>query len=229
MSKITEQYITSVIKPAKILSDNGTQFSSPAWKRGLAAHGIEPRYVPVRHPESNPAERYMTLLNAFFRIYCNENHKKWPELLPYIERWINQSVSESTGYTPVELMDGSPKPDIFEKLLAKEMDQFPQEETGHQKAVKAFMRMKQKAEKRRQRRKMGKHVWEPKVNDRVLVKQQATADAAMAKSSKFSLPYLGPFKIAKITPPAMFELHDMNDKLRGVYHKTALKAFHADG
>jgi hypothetical protein len=60
------------------------------------------------------------------------------------------------------------------------------------------------------------------------VKQQATADAAMSKSSKFMLPYLGPFRITNITPPAMFELHDMNNKLRGVYHKTAIKAFRTE-
>jgi hypothetical protein len=228
LNKITGDYITSVIKPNKILSDNGTQFSSPAWKRGLAEHGIEPRYVPVRHPESNPAERYMVLLNAFFRIYCNINHRKWPELLPYIERWINESVSQSTGYTPAELMEGRPKPDIFENLLTKEVDQFPEEETGHQKAVKAFIKMKQKAEKRNQRRSVGKHVWNPQVNDMVLVKQQATASVANAKSSKFCLPYLGPFKITEFRPPAMFELRDIDGKLRGVYHKTALKAFLAD-
>jgi transposase InsO family protein len=217
LNKITEHYITRVTKPAKILSDNGTQFSSPAWKRGLSAHGIEPLYVPVRRPESNPAERYMVLLNAFFRIYCNINHRKWPELLPYIEQWINQSVSQSTGYTPIELMEGKPKPDIFEDLLTKEMEQFPEEETGHQKALKAFIKMKQKAEKRNSKRKLGKHVWEPQIDDLVLVKQQATSDAAISKSSKFVLPYLGPFKITKITPPATFELRDMNNKLRGVY------------
>jgi hypothetical protein len=41
-------------------------------------------------------------------------------------------------------MEGKLKPDIFEDLLTKEMDQFPEEETGHQKAVKAFIKMKQK-------------------------------------------------------------------------------------
>jgi hypothetical protein len=55
-------------------------------------------------------------------------------------------------------MEGRPKPDIFENLLTREVDQFPEEETGHQKAVKAFIKMKQKAEKRNQRRSMcGNH------------------------------------------------------------------------
>jgi transposase InsO family protein len=40
LSKIIGHYIANVVKPRKILSDNGTQFSSPGWKKGLSAQGI---------------------------------------------------------------------------------------------------------------------------------------------------------------------------------------------
>jgi hypothetical protein len=40
----------------------------------------------------------------YWKIYCRETQKKWPELIPEIESWLNTTISGSTGYTPVELM-----------------------------------------------------------------------------------------------------------------------------
>jgi hypothetical protein len=93
---------------------------------------------------------------------------------------------------------------------------------------KAFLKMKQKAERRNRMRKVGKHKWEPQVGDLVLAKRQAVANAIAGISSKFIHNYAGPFRINKVMPPAMFELCEMNGKIRGVYHKDALKAYQQD-
>jgi transposase InsO family protein len=85
LNKLVNQYFGTVIAPKVILSDNGTQFRSPSWGRQLQKHGVETRFAPIRHPESNPSERYLRELSKFCRIYCNGNHKKWAELLPFIE------------------------------------------------------------------------------------------------------------------------------------------------
>jgi hypothetical protein len=92
----------------------------------------------------------MRELNKFFRIYCTQNHKRWPELIPHIEKWINESVAESTGYSPIELMEGKCRPDLFDKLLKKDPDQLPQTEKAEEKALKAYARLKMKAERRNQ-------------------------------------------------------------------------------
>jgi transposase InsO family protein len=92
-----------------ILSDHGSQFTSPSWKKTLTELGIQIKYSPIRHPESNPTERVMRELGKYFRIYCNLTHKKWPELVPHIIKWLNSSVSATTGYSPIELMQGEPK------------------------------------------------------------------------------------------------------------------------
>ena len=89
LNRITNHYFGTVITTKAILSDNATQFRSPTWRKQLLKQGVEPRFTPIRHPESNPSERYMRELSKFCRIYCTENHKKWAELLPYIENWIN--------------------------------------------------------------------------------------------------------------------------------------------
>jgi hypothetical protein len=184
LTKIVGHYITEVKKPARILSDNGTQFSSPAWKKKLAELSIEALFSPVRRPQSNPAERWMREIGKFFKIYCSQNHRKWPELIPYIENWINQSVASSTGYTPIELMEGKSRPDLFASILRKDPGQLPQEESTEDKALKAYERMKLKADRRNRRKKRGRHQWDPQVGDLVLAKQQAVSEANAGFTSK---------------------------------------------
>jgi transposase InsO family protein len=115
LNKLTSHYFGNVTAPKIILSDNATQFRSPGWRKQLQKQGVKTRFTPIRHPESNPSERYMRELSKFCRIYCNENHKKWAELLTYIESWINNTVASATGYTPSELMYGSERCNVLSK------------------------------------------------------------------------------------------------------------------
>jgi hypothetical protein len=98
----------------------------------------------------------MRELGKYFKIYCHETHRKWPELVPFIENWLNSSVSESTGYTPVELLYSNPKPDVFCKILKKNADQLPREDSLSDKILQAYARMKLRADRRNKRRKTGR-------------------------------------------------------------------------
>ena len=72
LNKLINHYFGTVIAPKAILSDNATQFRSPSWRKQLQKHGVEIRFTPIRHPETNPSERYMRDLSKFCRIYCHE-------------------------------------------------------------------------------------------------------------------------------------------------------------
>lgn len=85
LHKIIGHYVSQVISPNCILSDKGTQFASSTWCKKLATLGIDVRFSPIRHPQSNPSERCMREIGNFCRIYCYQAHKKWPELLPKME------------------------------------------------------------------------------------------------------------------------------------------------
>ena len=119
LNKLLNHYFVNVIKPEVVLSNNGSQFRSLVWTKRLKEQGVYTRFLPIRHPKSNPSERVTRELSKFFRIYCHENHKKWSELLPYIEGWLNKTVASSTGFTPLELMFGCSKPSIFDNMLPK--------------------------------------------------------------------------------------------------------------
>jgi hypothetical protein len=72
---------------------------------------------------------------------------------------------------------------------------------------------------------MGKTQWNPPIEDLVLVKRQTVSDAVAGISSKFVRPYQGRAKISKVIPPSMYEISEINGKVRGVFNKNALKPY----
>jgi hypothetical protein len=85
--------------------------------------------------------------------------------------------------------------------------------------------MRERAERRERRRKRGNAKWEPKMNEKVLVKTQPMSDAAKGITAKFMYLYEGPFLINKILEHSAYEVRDVNGKVRGVFSKTQLKLY----
>jgi len=61
----------------------------------------------------------MREISKFCRIYCHSNHRKWAELIPYIENWLNNIVASATLYTPVELLFGTEGNNLFKRMSTK--------------------------------------------------------------------------------------------------------------
>jgi hypothetical protein len=118
----------------------------------------------------------MREISKFCKICCHQNHKKWTELVPYIENWLNTTISGSAGYTLVQLIFDEDRPDLFEKLIKKSSEQLPATETLEDTIYQAYARMRRKAEEMRRRRKNVTKQWKPQPNDKVLVKCQPTSD-----------------------------------------------------
>jgi hypothetical protein len=186
---------------------------------------VKIKFSPIRHPESNPAERIMRELSKYFRIYCNTTHKKWPELVSSIERWLNSFINSATGYSPIELLSGAARPDVFKGLVNKKPDQLPQEETLPDKILKVYARLKLRSEKRSKRRKKGQIIWKPQLNDLVLVRCQPASDAAQGIIGKFNHPYEGPYRIQRIISPSIYELGDEEGKVRGNFNLKHMKPY----
>ena len=117
LSKLTTDYFPQVIKPSCILSDRGTQFTSPMWKKKLSELDVTVRFSPIRHPESNPIQCVMRLIGKYYKIYCHATQKNWPELIPKIESWLNTTISGSNAFTSMELMFNDSRPDLFSRIL----------------------------------------------------------------------------------------------------------------
>ncbi|GFG40205.1 hypothetical protein Cfor_09793, partial [Coptotermes formosanus] len=57
--KIVTHYLADVTQPKCILSENGTQFASPVWRKPLSDLGIDVKFAPVRRPQAKPSEGCM--------------------------------------------------------------------------------------------------------------------------------------------------------------------------
>jgi len=91
--------------------------------------------------------------------------------------------------------------------------------------MKAYARMRKKTRDRRERRKTGNKTWEPKVNNKVLVKAQPASDAAVGVTAKFIHSYEGPYIITSVIPPSTYEISTTSGKVRGEFNKRALKTY----
>ena len=54
INKIFNDYIPRHGKPEKILSDQGTQFTSRKWVNKLKSENIKCMFTSIRHPQTNP-------------------------------------------------------------------------------------------------------------------------------------------------------------------------------
>ena len=219
LNKLLNHYFVNITKPKIILSDNGSQFRSPVWLKKLKERDVTTRFSLIRDPESNPSERVMRELSKFFRIYCHDNHKKWAELLPHIEGWLNKTVASSTCYSPSELMFGGRKPSMFGNMLPLPKQDTSDIEDLDIKLERVFSRIKRKAADRERRRKKGNTNWNSKLEDRVLIKGQNQSDTAKGVIDKFMHLYQGPYIINKIVPHSTYEIVENKGKLRSEFNK----------
>jgi len=92
----------------------------------------------------------MREISEFCRIYCHSDHRKWAELIPHLENWLNNTVARATLYTPVELLFGAERNNLFQKCLPS----LPKGEMKHEeiqeKTAKAYEGMKQRARQEKQ-------------------------------------------------------------------------------
>jgi hypothetical protein len=85
--------------------------------------------------------------------------------------------------------------------------------------------MRKRAEARGRRRKRGNAEWEPKVNEKVLVKTQPMSDAVKGITAKCMYIFEGPFLVSKILDHSAYELKDEWGKVRGEFNKKQLKQY----
>jgi hypothetical protein len=93
-------------------------------------------------------------------------------------------------------MFGERKPSIFDKMLPE----LKQDTSDIEDLDTKFERIKRKAAERERRRKKGNTTWNPKLEDRVLIKGQNQSDAARGVIDKFMHMYQGPYIINKVMP-----------------------------
>ena len=90
-----------------IQTDQGSNFQSNQFKQFLSEQDIKQARSTAYHPESQGAlERFHQTFKTMLRTYCLEHDKDWDSGVPLLLFAVRDSVHESLGFTPFELIFG---------------------------------------------------------------------------------------------------------------------------
>uniref|UniRef100_A0A6V7LHY6 RNA-directed DNA polymerase n=1 Tax=Bracon brevicornis TaxID=1563983 RepID=A0A6V7LHY6_9HYME len=223
LRKLINNYFKEIGKPKRILSDNGTQFTSVNWRTTLEKEKVKVIYSSIRHPQSNPTERIMRELGKFFRIYCSEQHTRWGKHVKHIQELLNVTTHSSTGYTPYELHFGR-EPD--EKI--RELIEFPKNmPISHELKLTLAKENLSKSFKQRQKQQKSKSKIVYEIGDKVLLLVPHLSSNTDRVTHKFFHLYEGPYVITQSKGPNAFVLShiDDRDKIKGTYNRLSLRKY----
>ena len=93
--------------PQEVQSDRGSNFTSSLFQAVLHELGITQVTSSAYHPESQGAiERFHRSLKDMVRAYSVQFPTEWDVAMPFLMFAARDSVSESTGFTPFQLIYG---------------------------------------------------------------------------------------------------------------------------
>ena len=105
--KALAKFFTFVGLPKSVQSDQGSNFMSGVFQQILHELGIKQYRSSAYHPESHSAlERYHQTLKNMIRLYCFDSEKDWVEGIHLLLFAVRESVQESFGFSPFELVFG---------------------------------------------------------------------------------------------------------------------------
>ena len=91
--------------PRTLQTDQGSNFLSRTFKQVLGVLGITHKVSSAYHPQSQGAlERWHQTFKSVLRKYCLESGNSWDEGVPFALFALRESVQESLGFSPAELI-----------------------------------------------------------------------------------------------------------------------------
>ena len=101
------KFFTFVGLPKSVQSDQGSNFMSGIFQQVMHELGIHQYKSSAYHPESQGAlERFHQTLKNMIRSYCFDTERDWNEGIHLLLFAIRESVQESLGFSPFELVFG---------------------------------------------------------------------------------------------------------------------------
>ena len=93
--------------PKSIQTDNGSNFTSREFKQFVISFKIEHHLSAPYHPQSQGAlERYHQTLKSMLTKCCMNSTKHWDQVVPLLLFCTRDTVQESTGFSPFQLIFG---------------------------------------------------------------------------------------------------------------------------
>ncbi|XP_025268292.1 uncharacterized protein K02A2.6-like [Camponotus floridanus] len=232
---LTELIVNRWGAPRVLLTDNGTEFINRELQAFAEEHGITHTTVPPYHPQANPVERVNRVIKTMITAFLESDHREWDLHLAEFRFAYNTAYHTSLHATPAFLNFGrEPQPintvrggheqavevaetnpaswkERMERIKALREWIIENLEAAHEKQSRYY-----NLRRRDQRFAIG---------ERVLKRQHILSSAAQNISAKLATKFHGPFTIAKILSPVVYELRDDAGRSLGKVHIKDLKLY----
>lgn len=225
-TKVVEHLENSVFllfgAPKKIISDNGVQFRSKEYRQLLNQYQVQPAFVSLYHPQSNPTERVNRVIKTMLTAYVSENHREWDRFLPKVSCALRTAQHETTGHSPYFVNFGKEM-----RLLGSEHRVTPEREenvaheplssrsTCFSKLYKDIQARLQRAyENSKTRYDLRRRPVSFYPNQVVWRKNFVLSDASKYYAAKLADKYVGPFLIYRKISPTTYELKDQDGNIQ---------------
>ena len=183
-------------KPTRLLTDNGTNFTSKKFKNFLKNKKIKRSLATPYHPQTNGmVEKVNHVLVERLRIACKEKPTyKWSTLVPYIITQYNMTPHSSTGFPPDYLLFGQSTHNI----------QIPVNE-ARKKAVEKVEQLKKSYKQKYDDKHLDFHF---KIGD--LVKKRIPSNHP--SNHKLSAAFDGPFTVVSVESDLVYRIAKENEQ-----------------
>ena len=105
--KAVVKFFSTFGLPKVVQTDQGTNFMSKLFASVLRTLSVAHQVSSPYHPESQGAlERWHQTLKAMLRKYCMDTCNDWDEGVPFVLFAIRETVQESLGFSPADLVFG---------------------------------------------------------------------------------------------------------------------------
>ncbi|XP_049866510.1 uncharacterized protein LOC126367148 [Pectinophora gossypiella] len=227
---LIEEYFMRYGLPRRIISDNGVQFISAVMRQCMSVLDVKQNFVPLYHPEANPAERKNRDLKVMLAQLVENDHPSWPKKLHIIRFALNSAPCRTTGKTPAYLTLAremrSPTEVTHDLRAILDKDNFVPQITPYlRQFINSLSAIRERVEVQQDKRKEyadqsrrpGDHF---QVGDLVLLQSHVLSKSSKELTSKFVPRRDGPYRIAQKVSPTTYSIARMEnpDDIIGKYH-----------
>lgn len=208
--KVFQEHISYFGAPTRIITDQGTSFTSNSFRKFTKSTGIKHILNAVATPRANgQVERFnRTILDALSAKTHGKDDRSWDDYVPDIQIGLNTTIHKTTGKSPSELLFGFKINSGSENVLAEIIDDTRDASSSNleqirEQASERIIEQQRRDKYRFDSKRKSKHTYA--VGDLVSVNREVPSDG---RSKKLVNKYQGPYRITKLLPNDRFAIED---------------------
>ena len=216
--------------PREVLTDQGGQFTSKLMKEVSRLLSIRQLTTTPYHPTCNRlVERFNGTLKSMLRKMCEERPKDWDRYVNPLLFAYRESVQESTGFSPFELLFGRVVRGplgILRELWTGDVDE-PETKTKYQYVLDLKDRLEATCQVAQESLSKSAEKYRRQYNRKAKKRKFEVGDGVLlllpSDNNKLLMHWQGPFKVVQKVGQMDYKI-DMNGKIK-TFHANLLKRF----